>query len=277
MATRKKAGGPTREPRIIIAAAELQSYLAAVRAVTPTCRVQITPEGLQAVAVDQGNVAMVEARLLKGAFKEYGLEEGEIGLDLEKLQVPLALMEGEDVTATATEGRLEIRGGPARFQCQLVDLKGLPKRPTVPAMDLPVAFRVDPAKLKKVLASAEKMADKARIVVMLGRVCVVAESLENDVLETALECTEDPTEKQKAASIYSLDYLRDFMAGLKPATEIRVNLATDKPLRLIGTTQHMSITYWMAPCIEDEEVAPSAKDKEDEREDDDLATATGGT
>ena len=246
-----------RQPRMIIESGKLIKYLDAIRAVAPDCRLEITKDGLEVIAVDTGNVALVKASMPAAAFKEYGIPPKEIGLDLERLKSAMPLLLGEDITLTlvAQGSRLEFTGGGTTYTNALLDVNTLRKRPTMPALRIPAGFETTPEILAKVFSATSLIQDKILLEVADSRAVVTAESSEGDKLQTPIECSIYPDKADKGRGIYSLDYLKAIVKGLKGMSLVECHLGQDSPLQFIAKGDH-EITYLMAPRIEDDITAP---------------------
>ena len=104
---------------------------------------KIKPEGIEMIAMDPANVAMVVFKLLSSTFTEYQLEsETSISINLTNLkQILRRAKPSDELTLESTDGKLDItlKGTSTRkFSLPLIDLEENEKK--VPELNLICSF-----------------------------------------------------------------------------------------------------------------------------------------
>src|SRR6267143_1851224 len=95
-------------------------------------------------AVDPAHVAMVELTLDRGAFEAYKADEGELGVDMDKMKEILRLAKGGETISLSHDedkNRLIVAVGNTTRRMALVDTAGM-SDPKVPSLNLPVKLTV---------------------------------------------------------------------------------------------------------------------------------------
>lgn len=206
-------------------------------------------------AVDPAHVAMVDMEIQKGAFEEYKADQGELGIDLDKVKEVLRLAKAGDVISLDHDedrNRLVCHVGNITRHMSLVDTAGM-SDPKVPNLDLPAKIVVRTDELRQGIKASESVSDHIALIassdgfemVSEGDADTVRLDLPKDLLDE-LQC------KEKVRSLFPLDYFSNMVKAISSAPTVKIFLGNDYPVRmefdLAG--EKGRATYLLAPRIE---------------------------
>jgi len=218
----------------------------------------ITKEGISARAVDPANVAMVSFDLKAGAFESFNATDGEIGVDLTRLNDILGMTSKDDkieLNLNEETRKLEIRTGGLAYTLSLLDPTSIRKEPKVPKLELPAKIVLNGAELKRAVKAAEKVSDHMALGVVDKTFYVEAEGdldkVRLDIPESSLISIQSTG---NVRSLFSLDYLNDLAKSLGKAEKVSIDLGTDYPVNFSFNVAggNGTVTYLLAPRIESE-------------------------
>lgn len=242
-----------------IAASKLRGSVEAMTVIVEETRLKFNREGVSTKSVDPANVAMVSLNLPRENFESYEADEGELGIDLAKLESILEMAGAEDTIDLALDEekhKLEIRmrGSNSRtltYSTSLLDPSSIRKEPNIPKLDLPAHIVLRGEDLRRAIKAAEKVGD--HITLGTDKDLFYAEA-KGDVDWMRLELTKDQLidiNTEKAKSMYSLEYLSTFSKIFAKAPEITINLGIDFPVLISFTIADTGETkYMLAPRVE---------------------------
>ncbi len=206
-------------------------------------------------AVDPAHVAMVDMSIEKGAFEEYKADQGELGIDLDKVKEVLRLAKAGDVISLDHDedrNRLVCHVGNITRQMSLVDTAGM-SDPKVPSLDLPAKITVRTSELRQGIKASESVSDHIALIassdgfemVSEGDADTVRLDLPKDLLDE-LQC------KEKVRSLFPLDYFSNMVKAISSASTVTIFLGNDYPVRLEFELagEKGKATYLLAPRIE---------------------------
>lgn len=238
-----------------ITANTLRSIIDAVGTLVDEAKIRLAKDGISLKAVDPAHVAMVELTLGKGAFDEYKADEGEFGVDLEKLKDILKLAGTDDevvLKLDTTNNKLEVHIGNLTRRMGLVDVSGMTD-PKVPKLELPATITLSVDELERGIRASEAVSDHVALSATPEAFELSAEGdtdsvdlrLEKGMLG-ALKCTD------KVKSLFSLDYFANMVKAAKGTPGLTIHLGSDYPVRLEFEIAKGNgrVTYLLAPRIE---------------------------
>jgi proliferating cell nuclear antigen len=243
--------------KAVIGSEKLKEAIESVSTLVDEAKLKHTPEGLSVKAVDPANVAMVSLELAGDAFESFEATDGELGIDLTKLNDIMEMAEkGDsielDLDETAHKLVLRMRG--LSYTMSLLDPTSIRKEPKVPTLDLPAHIVIRGEDLKRAVKAAEKVSDYMSIGVR-GEIFFM--EAEGDTDNVQLEMTKEQLVDFKpgeAKSLFSLDYLTDIskIAGKTP--EVIIEVGRDYPLKIRFKIAegHGDVSYMLAPRVESE-------------------------
>jgi proliferating cell nuclear antigen len=215
----------------------------------------LSPDSLSVRAVDPAHVAMVDMVLNKAAFEEYKADEGELGIDLDKMKEVLRLAKTGDVIQIDHDedrNRLVVHVGNITRHMSLVDTAGM-SDPKVPNLDLPAKVVVRTDELRQGIKASESVSDHIALIahpegfemISEGDADTVRLELPKDLLDE-LQC------KEKVRSLFPLDYFSNMVKAISSASTATIYLGNDYPVRIEFAMAGDSgkATYLLAPRIE---------------------------
>ncbi|MCJ2520488.1 MAG: DNA polymerase sliding clamp [Candidatus Thermoplasmatota archaeon] len=217
----------------------------------------ISPDSLSVRAVDPAHVAMVDMSVDKAAFEEYKADEGELGIDLDKIKEVLRLARSGDVISLDHDedrNRLVVHVGNITRQMSLVDTAGM-SDPKVPNLDLPAKIVLRTNEMRQGIKASESVSDHIALVahsdgfemISEGDADTVRLDLPKDLLDE-LQC------KEKVRSLFPLDYFSNMVKAISGTSTLTIHLGNDYPVRMEFTFagENGRATYLLAPRIESE-------------------------
>lgn len=218
---------------------------------------KVGKNGIEMIAMDPANVAMVIFRLLSSAFVEYNVKEDtEISINLNNLKQVLRRIKGNDnLTLELSDNKLKIilSGSTIRtFYLSLIDQQEKDhKEPdlkfkatvTCPSTMLNDAIEDVEIVAESVTFSSE---DKKFVVSSsgdTGKVNVDIKAEDNVKIESS----------EKVKSKYSIEYLKKMMAGSKISSNVHIHFSKDYPLKLeYKEIDKIQMVFILAPRIEND-------------------------
>jgi proliferating cell nuclear antigen len=244
--------------KAVINAEVLKDAIEAVSTLVDEAKFHITKDGISARAVDPANVAMVSFDLKAGAFESFNATDGEIGVDLTRLNDILGMTSKDDkieLNLNEETRKLEIRTGGLAYTLSLLDPTSIRKEPKVPKLELPAKVVLNGAELKRAVKAAEKVSDHMALGVVDRTFYVEAEGdldkVRLDIPESSLISIQSTG---NVRSLFSLDYLNDLAKSLGKAEKVTIDLGTDYPVNFTFNIAggNGAVTYLLAPRIESE-------------------------
>jgi proliferating cell nuclear antigen len=244
--------------KAVINAEVFKDAIEAVSTLVDEAKLRITKDGISARAVDPANVAMVAFDLSSKAFESYEATDGEIGIDLNRLNDILGMTSKEDkveLNLNEETRKLEIRSGSLAYTLSLLDPTSIRKEPKVPNLELPAKIVLNGSELRRAVKAAEKVSDHMALGVKDKTFYVEAEG---DLDKVRLDLPESNLisiqSTSNVRSLFSLDYLNDLAKSLGKAEQVSIDLGTDYPVKFTFNIAggNGTITYLLAPRIESE-------------------------
>ena len=243
--------------KAVIGAEKLKDAIESISTLVDEAKFKLTTDGISVRAVDPANVAMVSLDLAKDAFDSFEATEGELGIDLTKLNGIMEMADKSDnieliLDETAHKLIIQMRG--LSYTMSLLDPSSIRKEPKVPSLDLPAHIIIRGEDLKRAVRAAEKVSDYMSMGV---RGDVFFMEAEGDTDNVKLEMTKDQLVDIKAGeakSLFSLDYLTDISKIAGKTEEVSIDLGKDYPLkvRFKIAQGHGEVSYMLAPRVESE-------------------------
>jgi proliferating cell nuclear antigen len=225
----------------------LATFVNLIRALVPECRLIITSDGLNTMAVDAANVAMVSVRLPKDAFEEFKTQPDELGMDVTKWKSALDICKNSPIEIEQKDSKVVIRDGHYTYTHAPLDPSTVRKRPNMPTLSLAATTEVDAKELLGAIKAMGVVGEKIRFT-MKGVVLEV--SAEGDTDKLVKEIQSNGGKGGTATALFSLDYLTDIAKAIKDSGTVTVHMKTDNPVRFDCDIDQMEVSYLLAPRLE---------------------------
>ncbi|MGQ0796568.1 MAG: proliferating cell nuclear antigen (pcna), partial [Methanobacteriota archaeon] len=186
-------------------------------------------------AVDPAHVAMVDLSLDRAAFDAYKADDGEIGVDMDKMKEILRLAKSGDVIAMAHDegkNRLVVSVGNTTRRMALVDTAGM-SDPKVPSLNLPAKVTVRTDELRQGIRASESISDHIALKVSNSGFEIVSEGDTDNVSHAVpKELLEELQVKDAVRSLFPLDYFSNMVKSIGSATTVTLYLGSDYPVKM---------------------------------------------
>jgi len=223
-------------------------------------RFKFTRDGMELIAMDPANVAMVIFKLVASVFSEYDLKKDtEIGVNLANFKQILRRAKPSDIVSLEVleDKKLEIKfkaGTTRTFSLPLIDLEDREQR--VPSLSFPVNVELPSSVLDDAISDADIVSESVSFIAEPNKFWVQAEGDLNKAHtevwasdETSIKC--DSTARLKAK--YSVEYLKKMMQGGKLAERVSLSFNQDYPLKLeYKIVDRLMLSFILAPRVEND-------------------------
>ncbi|MEW5896739.1 MAG: proliferating cell nuclear antigen (pcna) [Nanoarchaeota archaeon] len=217
-------------------------------------------DGLELVAMDPANVAMVIFKLLSSSFTEYKVSaQEEVAIDLNNLKQILRRAKSEDTLTleTTEDNKLKIllKSSTVRsFSIPTLDVED--KEQKVPELTFPITMLSASEILSEAIEDVSVVADS---VTFLGEKSQLLVKAEGDLSKAFIEIKPDEhtliktNSESKFKAKYSLEYLKKMIAGSKLAESVSLSFNTDYPLKLeYKVTDRLLLCFILAPRVDND-------------------------
>ncbi|MBI4148423.1 proliferating cell nuclear antigen (pcna) [Candidatus Woesearchaeota archaeon] len=222
-------------------------------------RFKVTKDGLELIAMDPANVAMVLYKLLSSAFTEYEVDKDQVlAINLANLKQILRRVSASDILSLeVAENKLHItiRSDSVRkFSLPILELEERAER--VPNLTFPVVITMPASTLNSAIEDADIVGESVSFIAEPEKFSVMAEG---DTSKAHVEIPGTGETKIKAESTarirakYSLEYLKKMIPGAKLSPTVTVSFNQDYPLRLDYTVvDKVNLSFVLAPRVEND-------------------------
>jgi proliferating cell nuclear antigen len=238
----------------------LKDSIAVISELVNEARFKVSRDGVEMIAMDPANVAMVVYKLLSSAFTEYDVEQTtELGINLASLKQVLRRSKANDILTLemSEEGKLNIqlKGGTTRtFSLPIIDLEEKEQR--VPNLTFPVNVSTASHVLNDAIEDADIVAESVTFAAEPGRFLV---SAEGDLSKAHIEVKHGDETKitsespAKVKAKYSIEYLKKMIQAGKLADSVSIGFNQDYPLKLeYKVVDKLLLSFILAPRVEND-------------------------
>ena len=220
---------------------------------------RINKTGIELVAMDPANVAMVIFKLLATSFVEYEVtNEVRLSLNLNNLKQVLRRAKPNDmVTLEVVENKLNItlKSKTKRtFSLPIIEMDE--KEQKVPELNFPLTITTD---AELIVESIEDVDIVGESVTFIGEPDKFTISAEGDMSKALIEIPADETtvikttKTEKIKAKYSVEYLKKMIAAGKLVSSVSIQFNKDYPLRLdYKLVDKLMMSFILAPRVENE-------------------------
>jgi len=219
-----------------------------------------TKDGLELIAMDPANVAMVIFKLLSSSFTEYAVQDHEeIAINLNSLKQILRRAKADDIlkleTTEDNKLKIEMKSNTLRsFSIPTLEVDD--KEQKVPELNFPIVIQTDSSIITESIEDVSVVAESVTFLGEKQKLCVKAEGdLSKAFIEikaddiTTINTDSNETFKGK----YSLEYLKKMIAGGKLSESARLFFNTDYPLKLeYKVTDRFLLSFILAPRVDND-------------------------
>ena len=221
---------------------------------------KVTSDGLELVAMDPANVAMVIYKLLSSSFTECKVKgKEELAVNLHNLKQILRRAKNDDVVTleTTDDSKLTIQfksNTTRSFSIPTLELEE--KEQKVPELTFPLSVMMDSGVFTD---SIDDVSVVAESVTFLGEKKMLSIKAEGDLSKAFIEINADEntqitsTGDAKHKAKYSLEYLKKMTAAGKMTDQVGVYFNNDYPLKLeYKVTDRLLMSFILAPRVDND-------------------------
>ncbi len=233
----------------------LKESISIISELVNEAKIRISNDGIELVAMDPANVAMVIFRLLPTAFTEYDVEKpAEISINLANLKQILRRANPSDMLTLELEGnklKIQLKSASTRvFSLPLIEIED--KEQKVPELSFPVTIEAESGMLNEAINDAEIVSESVSFVAEPGKLSLQAEG---DLNTAAIEIKDSDNvkiiAKEKVKAKYSIEYLKKMIEGSKLSGKVLIQFNKDYPLKLTySTVDKVMLAFILAPRVD---------------------------
>lgn len=223
-------------------------------------RFKITSNGMELVAMDPANVAMVIFKLLSSTFTEYQVEKDvEMAMNLSNLKQVLRRAKQSDTLTLQldSENKLKVilKGNTTRtFSLPIIELEE--KDQKVPSLEFPITINTSGSFLSDAIDDVDIVAESVSFIADDKSFTIEAEGdLSKAKIEAKqsddLQISSKSSDKIKAK--YSIEYLKKMVGGSKISDKVVIHFKKDYPLKLdYIEVDKVMLSFILAPRVEND-------------------------
>ncbi len=233
----------------------LKESISIISELVNEAKLRISKDGIELIAMDPANVAMVIFRLLPTAFTEYDVEKpADIAINLANLRQILRRANPSDVLTLELDNnklKIQLKSASTRiFSLPLIDMED--KDQKVPELSFPVNAETESALFNEAIIDAEIVSESVSLVAEPGRLSLQAEG---DLNTAAIEIKDSEgtriSAKDKTKAKYSIEYLKKMIEGSKLSGKVLIQFNKDYPLKLTySTVDKVMLSFILAPRVD---------------------------
>lgn len=244
-----------------ITAQHLSKFTSIASPLVAEASIDMLDNGLLLEAVDPAAVAQVRTMLGEGAFDEYETSGGTMGVNLSRLSDGVSLADKDAPVSLSldTGPRLLLFSNGLEFRMGLIDPDSIRQAGDLPDLDLPVSVTIAGNKLSRAIRAADMMESCETVQFRSdpdAPTFIIAAEGDTDEMHEEFTGDDllDATIPETAASLFSLDYLKDVIKPIDNETEVTLNIGTEFPVEIQyrHADDSMTTTVLVAPRIEAE-------------------------
>ena len=246
-----------------IKADSIREFIGTVGSLVDEAKLNVSEDGIQIKAVDPSHVAMIEANLVKSAFDSYEAATAEMGIDVDKFKMVLAVAGKEDMVDLEKDdklNRLVVSIGNLTRAMPLLDTSGMPD-PKVPSLDLPASVSVSVEEISQGLKASKSVSDHIALSTTKDSFRLVCEGDNQNRVDLTLgkEQLEKLDSPEDTTSLFSLEYFALMVNSLPADRILHINLGSDLPVKVDAdlavddmTGAQGNVKFLLAPRIDRE-------------------------
>lgn len=234
--------------------APFRDALGAIKDLVPECTMKLNDAGLEITSMDAANVALVQMKVARSEFTEWGIEgETKIRVKLSDLTTILKRASKDSSTSIEiVENKLKIVLGKKEFKLALID-DGDDKEQKVPDLkDMKLVVELTRDAFNDAVEDAALFSESCEFKVEKSKLFVSGKGDTNDSkVEVDGKVSAIVEGAESSRSKFSIEYLKKF-GQCKIGKNYRVKLASDYPMILECANEKGSIAakYILAPRVD---------------------------
>jgi len=244
---------------VLADATQFKDSISVISELVNEARFKINKDGVELVAMDPANVAMVIFKFLSSGFAEFEVEaEQELAINLTNLKQILRRAKGSDVvTFEVTNNKLQVQfksDSTRTFSLPLLDFEE--KNQRVPNLSFPVSISVASSILNDAIEDADVVAESVSFIAEPEKFVVHAEG---DLSKAVVEVKQSDSTKitsettARIRSKYSIEYLKKIISASKLSDEVNIFFNQDYPLKIeYKVVDKLLLSFILAPRVDND-------------------------
>ncbi|MDD4878734.1 MAG: proliferating cell nuclear antigen (pcna) [Candidatus Nanoarchaeia archaeon] len=214
---------------------------------------KLTKNGMELVAIDPANVAMIDFKLMAGAFAEYEAEKDtEISLNLDNLKAVLKRAKPEDSIAMSLEkGRMKVEligDGRKTFNLSLIDYDREAQK--LPSLKFNAKIMMPSSKFDDAISDMSVASDSVALVSENGKFLMKSEGNLSDAKVEFPNASVSLGKEGEVIAKYAIEYLAKMSKASKLTEEVGVSYSNDYPLKLeYNVNGKLYLGFVLAPRV----------------------------
>lgn len=237
----------------------LKDSISIISELVTEAKFKITKDGIELVAMDPANVALVIFKLLASSCVEYDVKEDvRLSLNLNNLKQVLRRAKPNDiVTLEVEENKLRVvlnSKTKRTFSLPIIDADEKEQR--IPDLNFPLVISMDAERLVEAIEDADIVGES---VSFIGENNKLTLSAEGDTSKAHIEILPDETTTitsttgEKIKAKYSVEYLKKMIPAGKLAPTVSLSFNKDYPVKLeYKAVDTLLLTFILAPRVEND-------------------------
>ena len=237
----------------------LKESISIISELVTEARFKITKTGIELVAMDPANVAMVIFRLLATSFVEYEVEKDvRLSLNLNNLKQVLKRAKPNDmITLEVVDNKLDVtlKSKTKRtFSLPIIDADEREQK--IPELNFPLTITTNAEQLVEAIEDVDIVGES---VSFIGESEKFTVSAEGDMSKAHIEIPADETtviqttKAERVKAKYSVEYLKKMIAAGKLVPTVSIQFNKDYPLKLeYKLVDKLMLSFILAPRVENE-------------------------
>jgi proliferating cell nuclear antigen len=233
----------------------LKSVTRAMVALVSEARFHFEDDRLHSRAVDPANVAMVIVNVPKESFEVFKTDTQTIGVDVNRIFEISKSIKSDELVELKLENEtsLNIKFGSVEYSVALIDPSAIRKEPKIPNLELPAKIVMDAGEFKKAIVASDKISDRVVFRSNDKGFYIEAEGDVDRITSFMSESDLIEFNKAEAKSMFSIEYLKEFIKTASPGDTLTIHLGNNYPVRLVFEVAggKVGVEYILAPRIEE--------------------------
>ncbi|MBI5072476.1 proliferating cell nuclear antigen (pcna) [Candidatus Woesearchaeota archaeon] len=236
----------------------LKESISIISELVTEAKFKITKTGIELVAMDPANVAMVIFKLLASSFVEYEVEsEVRLSLNLNNLKQVLRRAKPNDmITLEVEDNKLNVtlKSKTKRtFSLPIIEMDEREQK--IPDLSFPMTITTNSDQLVEAIEDVDIIGESVSFIGERDKFII---SAEGDMSKAHIEIPADETttivaKADKVKAKYSVEYLKKMMAAGKLVPIVAIQFNKDYPLKLeYKTVDRLMLSFILAPRVENE-------------------------
>ena len=222
---------------------------------------KVNKDGLELIAMDPANVAMVIFKMLSSSFVEYDVpDEIMIAVNLDNFNQVLRRVKPSDTLTLELDDdknklRMKLRGESSRtFNLSLIDVDESEQK--IPELKFGVRAGMPSSVFNEAIEDMDIVSESVAFIAEANKLTIESEGRLNAAkveVSTDEELSLSIGDESKVLSKYSIDYLKKIVKGSKLTNNVKLNFGKEYPLRVdYNIVDKLMLSFILAPRVDND-------------------------